>query len=98
MTSITIGERMAVLETKVNSIETTVNKIDKKFDKLTDDLPRTYATKIELNNVKIALLEKDAAQDRINNSKWGWLSKNWFQILQMIALIVVGIIASKGGI
>ena len=90
----TIGERMAILETKVDIIGEIVNKIDSKLD----SLPKIYATKKELQDVKVTLMERDVIQDKINDSKWNWISKNWFQILQMIALIVIGIIASKGGI
>ena len=98
MVKLTNGERMAILETKVDNIDKTINKVDKKLDNLCDELPKVYATKKELNDVKNTLLEADKRQDTKNDSKWDWISKNWFQILQMIAILIIGLIASRGGL
>ena len=94
MTKKTTGERMAIIETKVDSIEKTVNKIDCKLD----ELPKIYATKHELKDVERNLIERNNRQDNKNDTKWTWIAKNWFQIIQFIGILVIGIIALKRGI
>ena len=91
---ISYERELGIMATQIKNIEITVNKIDKKLD----DLPKIYATKQELKEVEKALIERDNHQDLKNDTKWGWISKNWFQIIQMIALIVIGMIAAKGGV
>ena len=85
---------LGIMATQIKNIEITVNKIDKRLE----GFPKIYATKQELKEVEKALIERDNHQDLKNDTKWGWISKNWFQIIQMIALIVIGMIAAKGGV
>jgi hypothetical protein len=90
---ISYERELGIMATQIKNIEITVNKIDKKLD----DLPKIYATKDELKKVEKNLIERDNHQDKKNDSKWDWISKNWFQIMQFIAIIVIGMIAAKGG-
>ena len=78
---------LGIMATQIKNIEITVNKIDKKLD----ELPKIYATKQELTDVKNSLISYDTVQDH----KLDFVKNNWFSLLVVLALIIYGILKSR---
>ena len=66
---------------------------------LKEELPTTYATKKEVEQLRKDLIARDINQDNNSNKKWSWIANNWDKIIYMIAMSVIGIILLyKGGL
>ena len=76
------------MATQIKNIEITVNKIDKKLD----ELPKIYATKKELTDVKESL----SSYDKIQDHKLDFVKNNWFSLLTVLSIVIYGILKSRG--
>jgi len=79
---------LGIMATQIKNIETTVNKIDKKLD----ELPKIYATKKELTDVKESL----SSYDKIQDHKLDFVKNNWFSLLTVLSIVIYGILKSRG--
>jgi len=78
---------LGIMATQIQNIKETTDRVETKMDTFIDKADKTYATKEELHKAINSLSNYDKIQDRKSN----WLSKNWFQLLQII-LFVCGVL------
>lgn len=86
------GERLMRLETKIDNVENKIDKIENKLDDFVKCSDTKYATKKELNDMKVSLVEYDKLQDH----KWSFIENNWFGIILTAGLIIYAILKSRG--
>ena len=65
---------------------------------LKEELPTTYATKKEVEQLRKDLIARDINQDKNNSTKWTWIANNIMQIITILGFLVLGFITLKGGV
>ena len=86
------GERIMRLETKIDTVEAKVDRIEGKLDSIRDSFPKVYGTKKEMCEMEARLIERDKNQDK----KWGFIERNAFSILVVIAGAIYLILKGQG--
>jgi hypothetical protein len=87
---------LGIMATQIENIKETTDKIDKKMDKLIEELPKTYATKTELKQMETKLMQYNKFQDERTKGFFNFLKNNWDKIILYLAFVIFMILSSKG--
>ena len=86
-------ERLAIMETKINNVEITVDRIESKLDKVID----CKADKKEVELLRKEMITINKAQDKVRSTLMNWWGTNWIHLVYIGGLALIGFMHFKGG-